>query len=140
MMVEQDVFLRIVRIADTLTRRMNDVLQPFQLTLVQFSVLDSLRHAGDAGLACGEIAARLVTRDPDITRLLDRLELRGLVSRRRDRPDRRVVRTHLTDEGRQLLAEVDKPMGRLRARHLAPMGKRSLDALGSLLRAAEAAG
>lgn len=139
MMSEQDVFLGIVRAAETLTRRMTEVLEPFQLTLIQFSVLEGLRGAGDSGLACGEIAERLVTRDPDITRLLDRLEVRGLVDRRRGRPDRRVVRTHLTKEGQHLLAQVDKPMGRLRARHLAPMGKRNLGALGALLKAVESA-
>jgi DNA-binding MarR family transcriptional regulator len=140
MMSDQQVFLGIVRAAETLTRHLTDVLEPFRLTLSQYSVLDSLRHADDTGLACGELADRLITRDPDITRLVDRLETRGLVMRHRGRPDRRVVRTQITAEGRLLLQQLDEPIGRLHARHLAPMGKRNLGTLSSLLKATDGSG
>ena len=134
---EQHVFLRILRLAEGLTQRMGTALAPFELTLTQYSALDALRDAGRDGLACGEIAQRLVTRDPDITRLLDRLELRGLVSRSRERPDRRIVRTQITENGLQLIRAIDATVGALHARHLAPIGKRNLTALASLLEAVE---
>ena len=139
MMSDQEVFLGIVRVAEQLTRHLTEVLDPYRLTLSQYSVLNTLRHAGEDGLACGEIADRLTTRDPDITRLVDRLEVRGLVSRHRARPDRRVVRTQLTTEGRVLLEQLDVPLVALHARHLAPIGKRHLGALNALVEAADAA-
>lgn len=132
----QDVFLHVVRVAEVLARRLGDTLEPFQLTLSQYSVLQALRHAGQNGLACGEIASRLLARDPDITRLLDRLETRGLVLRRRERPDRRVVRTQITPEGLDLLEHVDGPVERLHEHHLGRMGPRNLGVLSRLLQAA----
>ena len=135
-----NVFLRILRLADGLNQRMGTALAPYELTLTQYSALDALRHAAPNGLACGEIAERLVARDPDITRLLDRLELRGLVSRSRERPDRRVVRTQITVMGLQLIRAIDTAVGALHEQHLAPIGKRNLAALTSLLEAVEAVG
>jgi MarR family transcriptional regulator, organic hydroperoxide resistance regulator len=134
---EQQVVFGIVRVADTLTRRLIEALEPFKLTLNQYSVLESLRGAGAAGLTCSEIALTLVSRDPDVTRLLDRLELRGLVSRHRGGPDRRVVHAQLTPEGRQLLGQLDGPLNG-GARSSAPMRRGQLAALDALLTAAEA--
>jgi DNA-binding MarR family transcriptional regulator len=139
MMTDQEVFLGIVRIGETLTQHLTAILEPFRLTLSQYSVLNSLRLAGDTGLACGEIAERLTTRDPDITRLVDRLEVRGFVRRLRERPDRRVVRAQLTADGLLLLEQLDAPIGQLHARHIAPIGKRQLGALSALLEVAYAA-
>jgi DNA-binding MarR family transcriptional regulator len=136
-MAEEQLFLRILRLAEGLTQRIGTALEPFKLTLSQYSALDALRRAGRDGLACGEIAQRLVTRDPDITRLLDRLELRGLVLRSRERPDRRIVRTQLTPDGLQLLQAIDGAIGTLHARHLAPIGRKNLSALTTLLEAVE---
>jgi MarR family transcriptional regulator, organic hydroperoxide resistance regulator len=133
---EQQVVFGIVRVADALMRRLTGTLEPFKLTLNQYSVLDGLRGAGTAGLTCREIAVKLVSRDPDVTRLLDRLELRGLVSRHRGRPDRRVVRTQITSEGMQLLARLDGSAAG-RAGLSGPMGRGELAALDALLRAAE---
>jgi DNA-binding MarR family transcriptional regulator len=139
MMSDQEIFLGIVRAAEGLTRHLTAALEPHRLTLSQYSVLSSLRDVGEPGLACGEIAERLATRDPDITRLVDRLEVRGLVLRYRGQPDRRVVRTQLTPEGRDMLERLDGPIGKLHARHLAPMGKRNVGTLSALLKTAEAA-
>ena len=74
---EYEVFHGILRMADTFTRALTDVLEPFRLTLTQYNVLRTLRHAGPEGLRCGEVSERLSTRDSDITRLLDRLEVLG---------------------------------------------------------------
>ena len=75
---EHDVFLGILKMADVFSRALSEILQPFRLTLSQYNVLQTLRHTGSEGLTCGEVSERLSTRDSDITRLLDRLELLGL--------------------------------------------------------------
>ena len=139
MSIERRVFLGIVRVADVLTRRMGEALQPHKLTLSQYGVLEALREAGDDGLACGEIAGRMITREPDVTRLLDRLEDRGLVSRHRRRPDRRIVRTQLTPSGVALLATIDGPMRALQTDHLRSVARQDLSALDALLKSADAA-
>jgi DNA-binding MarR family transcriptional regulator len=136
MRTEQQVVFGIVRVADALMRRLAGTLEPFKLTLNQYSVLDGLRGAGGAGLTCNEIGVRLVSRDPDVTRLLDRLELRGLVSRHRGRPDRRVVRAQITPQGIQLLEQLDEPLAG-RAGRRERIGRGELAALDALLRAAE---
>jgi DNA-binding MarR family transcriptional regulator len=133
---EQQVVFGIVRVADVLMRRLTGTLEPFKLTLNQYSVLESLRGAGAAGLTCSEIGDGLVSRDPDVTRLLDRLELRGLVSRRRGRLDRRVVRTQITPQGVQLLEQLDAPAAD-RPGRAASIRRGELAALDALLRAAE---
>jgi DNA-binding MarR family transcriptional regulator len=139
MSVERRVFLGIVRVADVLTRRMSEALEPYKLTLSQYGVLEALRDAGEHGLVCGEIAGRMITREPDVTRLVDRLEDRGLVSRHRGRPDRRMVRTQLTPSGAALLATIDGPMRALHADRLRGMARRDLGALDALLESTEAA-
>ena len=137
---EHDVFLGILTIAETLTRAFTEVLGPFRLTLSQYNVLRTLRHAGAEGLTCGEVSERLSTRDSDITRLLDRLELRGLIARRRERPDRRVVRTQLTEEGTGVLDAIDKLIGELQLRHLGHLGPKKLSAFSALLKSAAITG
>src|SRR5580765_6665959 len=79
-----------------------------ELTLHQYNVLRILRGSHPAGLPSGEIASRMVTRDPDITRLVDRLERRGLVMRLRGREDRRVVQVQITANGLELLRSLDQ--------------------------------
>jgi DNA-binding MarR family transcriptional regulator len=133
---EQDVFLGVLRIAETFSRALKEVLEPFRLTLSQYSVLRTLRHAGEEGLTCGEVGERLSTRDSDVTRLLDRLELMGLIARRRQRPDRRVVRTQITEAGTGVLDAIDELIGELQLRHLGHLGPKKLSAFSALLKAA----
>ena len=102
---ELEAFLNLVRSADALVREVAAVLKPSGLSGVQYNVLRILRGAGAGGLPCGEIAARLVTHDPDITRLIDRLEARGLVVRARDAADRRVVVVRITATGEALAGD-----------------------------------
>ncbi len=104
--LEQEAMLGLLRTADLLAGEMNDVLKPSGLSTTQYNVLRILRGAG-TGLPCGEIASRMITRDPDVTRLLDRMERRKLVSRCREKQDRRVVLTRITDAGQTLLSELD---------------------------------
>jgi DNA-binding MarR family transcriptional regulator len=82
----------------------------------------------------------LTSRDPDITRLLDRLEVLGFVTRRRERPDRRVVRTQITEQGSGVLDAVDKLIGELQVRHLGHLGPKKLGAFSALLKSAAITG
>lgn len=107
---EEELFLSLVRTADMLGRKVSDFLKEQNLSIAQYNVLRILRGSGPEGLPCGEISLRMVTRDPDVTRLLDRLEHRKLVSRARDAGDRRVVSTRITPEGLSLLESVDQEM------------------------------
>jgi DNA-binding MarR family transcriptional regulator len=96
---EEETFLNLQRTAEALMHGLEAGLKPAGLSPNQYNVLRILRGAGAEGLACGGIAERMVTRDPDMTRLLDRLEARGLVMRARDRADRRVITVRITPEG-----------------------------------------
>lgn len=106
----EEALLSILRTADLLSRDAAELFKPFGLSGTQYNVLRILRGtcpAGTRGLPCSAIAARMLTRDPDMTRLLDRLEKRGLITRAREETDRRVVRTCITEKGLKLLAELD---------------------------------
>src|SRR6266568_7417050 len=83
---EEAAFLELLRTTDMLSRGLFQVLKTEDVSATQYNVLRILRGAPD-GLPCGEIASRMITRDPDITRLLDRMEKRGLISRFRDTRD-----------------------------------------------------
>jgi DNA-binding MarR family transcriptional regulator len=107
---EEELMLNILRTADQLQRRVGELLKAADLSATQYNVLRILRGAGGEGLACGEISERMVTRDPDITRLLDRLEKRNLVARSREKEDRRVVTARITQAGLDLLRKLDDPV------------------------------
>lgn len=109
--LEQEAHLNLIRTADMLHREVEErVLVPAGLSNTQYNVLRILRGVGPSGLKCGEIADRLITRDPDITRLLDRLVRRGLVRRERAEDDRRVVRAMITEAGLKAIAPLDEPL------------------------------
>jgi DNA-binding MarR family transcriptional regulator len=100
-----EVYFNLLRTTDELTRVAIEVLKPFDLTETQYNVLRILRGSGEPGLPCSEIGNRLITHDPDVTRLVDRLERRGLVARARESTDRRVVTVRITPAGLQLLTD-----------------------------------
>src|ERR1700739_1362609 len=104
---EEAAFLDLLRTTDILSRGPAKVLKREDLSPTQYNVLRILRGAPD-GLPCGEIASRMITRDPDITRLLDRLERRELILRNRDTQDRRTVTARITPEGLKLLGRLDE--------------------------------
>jgi DNA-binding MarR family transcriptional regulator len=131
--LEQEAFLSVLRTADALTQKIAALLKPVKLSPSQYNVLRILRGAGPEGLACREVAERMITRDPDITRLLDRLEGRGLVTRSRDDKDRRVVMARITPQGQHLLAELDGPIDELDRRQLQHLGEQRLRTLIQLL-------
>jgi DNA-binding MarR family transcriptional regulator len=136
---EEEVFLQVERTADALQRNVAEVLRPSGLSGPQYNVLRILRGAGADGLACRDIGERMVTRDPDLTRLLDRLEKRGLIRRARDHRDRRVVVTRITDDGLELLAGIDQPLAKAQRAALGHLGATRLKRLADLLEAAREA-
>ena len=130
-------FLDLQRTCDLLARGPAQILKNEDLSPTQYNVLRILRGSPD-GLPCGEIANRMITRDPDITRLLDRLEKRGLISRWRESKDRRVVLARITPNGLKLLTRLDQPVEEAHRKQLGHLGKDRLRALAELLAAARA--
>jgi len=107
---QQEAFLNLLRTADHFSRARDGFLKAYKLSQSQYNVLRILRSCGDEGLACKHIAERMLTREPDMTRLLDRLQDRGLVTRARHNGDRRIVKSAITKTGMKLLAGIDKPI------------------------------
>jgi DNA-binding MarR family transcriptional regulator len=136
--LEAEVYLNLLRTADALLRALEDVLKPAGFSHTPYNVLRILRGAGPNGLSCREVAERLLTRDPDITRLLDRLEARGLATRARETRDRRVITLRITVAGREILQGLDEPIAECQRRRLGHLGRRRLRRLVELLEAARA--
>ena len=130
---EEAVFLELLRTTDMLSRGLVQVLKIEDVSSTQYNVLRILRGAPE-GLPCGEIASRMITRDPDVTRLLDRLEKRELISRCRETEDRRTVRARIAPEGLKLLARLDEPVRAAHRNQLGHLGRQRLKALADLLR------
>jgi len=131
--LEQEVFLELVRTSDCLIQDAEGLLKPAGLSHTQYNVLRILRGAGDAGLACRGIGERMLTHDPDITRLLDRLESRHLIKRERQNDDRRVVKTTITEDGLKLLDELDAPVRERHKKQLGHLSSKQLTELKELL-------
>ena len=108
--VQEEAILALARTADQLAVPMNEILRGANLSASQYNVLRILRGSAPEGLPCGDISERMVRRDPDLTRLLDKLEARGLVIRTRGTADRRVVLAAITEEGLALLKTLDAPV------------------------------
>ncbi|HEX3359255.1 MAG TPA: MarR family transcriptional regulator [Tepidisphaeraceae bacterium] len=132
-LLEQEVFMSLQRNADWLMRELEEILKDDTLSPAQYNVLRILRTAGPVGMACHEIGERMITRDPDMTRLLDRLEDRDLVVRARERQDRRVIRIRVSPTGLKLLKELDEPVRSLHRRQLGHLSEKRLSLLVRLL-------
>jgi DNA-binding MarR family transcriptional regulator len=109
--LEQEVHLSILRTASELSYAVDQFFRPFGITSSQYNVLRILRGARPDGLCRNEISERMVTATPDMSRLLDRMEKAGWVTRKRAEEDRRQVSTHITKSGMELLARLEKPTG-----------------------------
>jgi DNA-binding MarR family transcriptional regulator len=134
---EQEAYLSLLRTSDALQASVEARLREFGLTGTQYNALRILRGAEPEGLPCSEIGERMITRDPDITRLLNRLEKRGLVARARAKADRRVIYGKITAAGLKLLREMDAPIeqhGREMLKHVGQEKLRELIDLLELLR------
>jgi DNA-binding MarR family transcriptional regulator len=131
--LETEVYVNLQRTADRLLADLEKLLKTEGLSQPQYNVLRILRGSLPEGLACRDIAERMITRDPDITRLLDRMEKRKIVSRSRDRRDRRVVKAQITARGLTLLRNLDGPLKGLHSKQLGHIPARKLRYLSGLL-------
>jgi DNA-binding MarR family transcriptional regulator len=129
---EEAAFLELLRTTDMLSRGLVRVLKNEDVSPTQYNVLRILRGSPE-GLPCGEIANRMITRDPDVTRLLDRLEKRELISRCRETKDRRTVMVRIAPEGLKLLARLDEPIVTAHRKQLGHLGREQLRTLSELL-------
>lgn len=127
--LEQEVFLTLLWSADRLQWRLTEALRAYGLSPTQYNALRILRGAGKQGLACSEVADRMITRDPDITRLFDRMGKMGLVQRKRASEDRRVVVAQITGKGLELLKKLDPVLQAFLHDLLGHMGTKNLRTL-----------
>ena len=131
--VEEEVILSIARTAAVIEHAGSEALKPFNLTITQYNVLRILRGAGSEGLCRNEVGQRLVTKVPDVTRLLDRMEANGLISRQRGGGDRRFVRTQITDKSLKLIDKIDRELPAMHGRQLGHVSQKRLKELISIL-------
>lgn len=129
----QEAFVALVRAADRVMAEHARLFREHGISEPQYNVLRILRGAGTDGLSCQQIGQRMITRVPDVTRLLDRLESVELVARERNVSDRRVVITRLAPKGRVLLQQLDLPVLALHAKQLGHLDKKELNHLVALL-------
>ena len=130
---ENRIFVALLQAADTLGQEAEQLLKAAGVTGAQYNVLRILRGAEPAGLPCRGIGDRMISHDPDMTRLLDRLEKRGLITRVRQTDDRRVVKTRITPRALSLLKTLDQPVRELHKRQFRHMSAARLKILSDLL-------
>ncbi len=130
---EQEAYLSLGRTWAVLEHQLAEALKPHGITATQYNVLRILRGAGEKGLCRGEVMERMIARVPDATRLLDRMEVAGLIERARDSEDRRFVTTRITAEGIRMLEELDEPVSALHQRQFGALDEERLRDLIELL-------
>jgi DNA-binding MarR family transcriptional regulator len=131
--LEDYLFVAILKAADSLSQQAEQLIKAAGLTGAQYNVLRILRGAEPNGLACSGIAEKMISRDSDMTRLLDRMEKRNLITRQRQKDDRRVIKTHITPEGLKLLKKLDQPVHDLHKKQFRHMSPARLKQLAELL-------
>lgn len=131
--LENRIFVALLQTADSLSQDAEQLLKATGLTGAQYNVLRILRGAEPAGLPCSGIGDRMISHDPDMTRLLDRMEKRGLITRERQTDDRRVVKTRIKPQALSLLKTLDQPVRDLHKRQFRHMPASRLKTLGTLL-------
>jgi DNA-binding MarR family transcriptional regulator len=132
--LEESIAVLVLRAADFVGQQGEQLLKSYGLTGTQYNVLRILRGAGPEGLPCKAVANRMISHDPDMTRLLDRMEKRGLISRARQKDDRRVVKTRVTPQGLEILKKLDAPVREMHKRQFAHMSGAKLKQLVELLK------
>ena len=133
MPVEDQTFIALLKAADTLAQEAEQLLKANRLTGAQYNVLRILRGAEPEGLACSTIGERMISHDPDMTRLLDRMEKRSLITRQRQSDDRRVVKTRITSSGLEILKRLEQPIRELHKHQFHHMPAARVRTLGGLL-------
>jgi DNA-binding MarR family transcriptional regulator len=130
---EDRAFIALQKAADKLALQAEQLMKSKGLTGAQYNVLRILRGAEPQGLACSSIAERMISHDPDMTRLLDRMEKRNLITRQRQNDDRRVVKTRITSGGLELLKRLDPTVRELHKRQFAHIAAVRVRTLAKLL-------
>jgi DNA-binding MarR family transcriptional regulator len=130
--IEEELLVSLLRTGDVLHERFEQIIRPFNISMTQYNVLRILRGAEPTGRTCGEIGERMIAREPDVTRLLERMDKAGLIKRTRDSQDRRVVVTRITAGGLKLLDEMEPKLRELDG-VLKPMGERKIETTLKLL-------
>jgi DNA-binding MarR family transcriptional regulator len=131
--LESEVFAALLRASHALEQGADRLLKTHQLTAAQYNVLRILRGALPAGLPCRSIIERMISHDPDMTRLLDRMEKRGMITRERQTDDRRVIKTRITPHGLDILKSLDQPVREVHKRQFHHISAAHLKLLGKLL-------
>jgi DNA-binding MarR family transcriptional regulator len=131
--LEAKFFVALLRVADRLAQDAEFLIKAHGLTATQYNVLRILRGAGGDGLPCKQVGDRMISRDPDMTRLLDRMEKRGLITRERQTDDRRVIKTRITSAGLEILKELDTPVDELHKKQFRHISAAKLKALADAL-------
>src|SRR6267142_1274873 len=131
--LENRIFVAVLQTADTLGQEAEQLLKAAGIPSAQYNVLRILRGAEPEGLPCRGIGDRMISHDPDMTRLLDRMEKRGLITRERQTDDRRVVKTRITPQALRLLKSLDQPVHELHKRQFGHMPAARLKILSRML-------
>ena len=131
--IQEESALNVVRTSAVLSDDFEQMIKPYGITATQYNVLRILRGAGERGLCRNDVRDRLLTRMPDATRLLDRMEAAGLITRERESEDRRLVTTRLTRNGRKLVDELDPVVAKMHKTRLGHMSEKQLATLNTLL-------
>ena len=124
--IEEEAILSIARTAALIEHSGAEALKPFNLTITQYNVLRILRGAGAEGLCRNAVGERLVTKVPDVTRLLDRMEAAGVIVRERGVKDRRFVATRIAEKGLKLLEKIDRELPAMHARQIGHVTQKRL--------------
>jgi DNA-binding MarR family transcriptional regulator len=134
--LQQEAYLRVWRLYDRLKLLEEELFAGHDLSSQQYNTLRLLKAALPGTMGTLELASRLVSRAPDITRLVNKLEDRGLVERQRGQGDKRAVRVRLTPAGIRLLSDLAGPLAQVHQRQLGHMAPADLESLIRLIRAA----
>lgn len=130
---EDKAVISLLKTVDYINRISSDTMEPFGITSQQYNILRILRGAAPDGLPTLELADRMLVRSPGVTRLIDRLAKKQLVSRERSEKDRRVVLCKITDKGKELLEEMDETVGNMNKKIVRNLDNQQLEQLTELL-------
>ncbi|MCA9099645.1 MAG: MarR family transcriptional regulator [Planctomycetales bacterium] len=130
---EEEVYLNVQRTHGVLAGPLAQLFKRHDLSAPLYNILRILRGVGAQGLPCSQIGQRMVTREPDVTRLIDRLERAGWVARRRSDADRRVVNVVISRSGLKLVDRLDKPVAELHREELGHLTREEMRELNRLL-------
>jgi DNA-binding MarR family transcriptional regulator len=131
--IEEEAWAALQRVAERLQQQIAEVLKPGGLSPAQYCVLEILSRSGSEGLPCGEVGNRMVNRDPDMTRLLDRMEARGWVTRVRCKEDRRVITARITSGGDRLFHQLEGSVSETMRSRFAALTRSELRSLIAML-------